>query len=183
MDAKYEGSPVPVEGVIFERSRARTLGLTVCWVVLSAWGMCMFSGALNGNADLGIKGLLFGIVLMIGAPIMILREVRSLWVRRRLIIGSDCIQVIERLAGEDRVVLQLPFANIAEVKYEENRRRVGIDLHRLDDADTYAPWEKFKGNRQSSGRHYCIPVGYRSGPRVIASKIEKAYSLWAGELN
>ena len=109
---------------------------------------------------------------------MVVWELRSWWVRRRLIIGSDCIQVIEYLGGEDRVVLQLPYSNIAEFKYEENALRVGIDLQRLDDANTYAPSENFKENRKSRGRHYCIAFGYQSGARTIASEIERAYSKW-----
>jgi hypothetical protein len=119
-----------------------------------------------------------GIGLAVGSPLMIFRLVRSWWVRRRLVVGSDCLQVVEHLGGEDTVVLQIPYANIAEFKYEKGARRVGIDLHCLDDPNTYAGGENFRGNRQSDGRHYCILVGYRSGPRAIATELERAYLMW-----
>jgi hypothetical protein len=107
-----------------------------------------------------------------------IREVRSWRARRRLIVGKDRIQVLEQRKGEDHVMLQIPYANIAKFKYEDGAKRVAIDLYQLDDADTYAPEEKLEKNRRKDGWHYCITYGYRNGARAIASEMETAYSRW-----
>jgi hypothetical protein len=176
MDQRDHSPPVPIDGAVFARSEVSTLGLIALYGILGLLGWCIFF-----SPKLGIKRLFVGIIMMVVGPLQILREAGSWWVRRRLIVGSDCIQVIEHRGGEDRVVLQIPYANIADFKYEDNPRRVWIDLYQLDDPNTYAPSENFKSNRQSNGRHYSIQVGYRIGPRAIADEIEEAYSNWVEE--
>jgi hypothetical protein len=58
-------------------------------------------------------------------------------------------------------------------------RRVGIDLLRLDEPETYARSEKFEVNRGIYGRHFFISAGYQRGSRAIATAIERAYETWA----
>ena len=86
--------------------------------------------------------------------------------RRRLIVGTDRIQLVELVGNDDTVVLQIPYSNLAEVKYEATRshRRVGIDLLDLNDPETYAPRTNFETRRRAIGRHFCITVGYEGGP-------------------
>ena len=58
------------------------------------------------------------------------------------IFGADRIQLVELGGNGDRVVLQIPYSNFAEVKYEATRshRRVGIDLLDLNDREPRCAW-------------------------------------------
>ncbi len=191
MATKKPPAPRPIDGVVFERSAAKIFGFIVLNAVLFLFGVFLIWAKLTGQVlDRGSNekqvtwwGLLLGVVAVLGAPAMTFRLVRSLWVRRRLVVGSDRLQVLEHLRGQDTVVVQIPFANIAEIKYEATKtdRRVGIDLVEIDDAKTYAPHENFRRNRQFEGRHYCISGGYEGGPRLIATAIKRAYNKWAAD--
>ena len=124
------------------------------------------------------QGTVATIGILVGFPLLIFRQVRA-WRRHLLIVGEDCIQVVERRSGEDHVIVQIPYANMAEFKREASDSRVGITLCRLDDADTYAPGENFQTNYRGQKRHYCLTFGYQHGARAIYSAMEKAYSRWA----
>lgn len=176
-DQHGHSTPLPVEGAVFERSGTKSLVIisVLCFFwVLAAYAV---AAAINKRIDFDEKTVALALYLIF-APLLMIREVRAWRARRRLIVGEDRIQVIERRRGEDHVLLQIPYANIAEFKYEDGAKRVGIDLCRLDNVDTYAPGENFERNRRYKGRHYIIPFGYQHGARAIASKMEKAYSQW-----
>jgi hypothetical protein len=181
--------PQPADGLVFGRSAAKTFGLILLNFLLILFGVFLIWAKVTDQVlDPGPHerrvtwwGLLIGIGAVLGGPVMAFLLLRSLLVRRRLVIALDRLQMIERLGGEDVVVLQIPFANIAEVKYEatSTERRVGIDLHRLDDPETYARSANFGVNASVDGRHFCISGGYQGGPRAIATEIERAYGRWA----
>jgi hypothetical protein len=179
--------PLPVGGIVFGRSISKTIGFLVLNIVFLIMGVCMIWAKLTGQVlDRGANpevvnwwGLLIGIGAVIFAPLTIMQMIRSLWVKRRIVIGQDRIQMVELHNSQDVVILQIPFANIAEAKYEatSSERRVGITLQHLDE-DTYALHEKFETNLKTKGRHYCITSGYVGGPRAIATAIDRAFSLW-----
>jgi hypothetical protein len=181
----------PIDGVIFGRSVAKTFGFIVLNILLFLFGLFLIWAKITDQVlDPGPNakhvtwwGLLIGIGAVLAAPAMIVLLLRSLWVKRRLVIGADRLQVVEHLVGEDTVVLQIPYSNIAEFKYEATKteRRVGIDLLQLDEPETYARSENFQVNGQVEGRHFTISGGYRGGPRAIATAIERAYAKWAGK--
>jgi hypothetical protein len=200
--------PRPVTGIVFARSLTKTFGLIALWAVLGYLGVCALWGPVvnKKQSEVPAEQLLVGIGLVLVGPLMITRLVRSCWVRQRLVIGPDCLQVVEQLGAvyaEDTVVLHIPYANIADFKYEDNPVRVGIDLHCLDDPETYAPKENFEWNKRSKEHHalplirglantarlpwpkqatewhYCILVGYQQGPRAIANALGQEYSKWA----
>jgi hypothetical protein len=189
MSESKPSPPRPVEGVVFGRSAFKTVGFIVLNVLLFLFGLFLIWAKLTDQVLLPGEnpkqvtwwGLLIGIGLVLGCPLMIGMLMRSLWVKRRLIIGPDRLQVVELLGGEDTVVLQIPFANIAEFKYEatDTERRVGIDPHHLDDPDTYARGEDFAVNEGVQGRHFCISGGYQGGPRAIGTALEQASEKWA----
>ena len=140
-------------------------------------------GPIPGADRVTWYGLVFGVCAMLRAPWAIYGLVRSLRARRRLIVGVDRIQLVELAHNDDSVVLQIPYSNFAEVKYEATRshRRVGIDLLDLNDPETYAPGTNFESRRRAIGRHFCITVGYEGGPSAIASAIIDAIAKWRSE--
>lgn len=183
--------PTPVAGVVFGRSAVKAFGFIVLNVLLFLFGVFLIWAKVT-NQVLGSGqdtrqvtwwGLLLGVGAVLSAPYMIGALVWALWVNRRLVIGADRLQVVEYLGGQDTVVLQIPFSNIAEVKYEatQTERRVGIDLRRLDDPETYAGSENFLNNAAATGRHFCITGGYEGGPRAIATAIAQASERWPGK--
>ncbi len=179
--------PAVADGVVFGRSPAKIAGL----IALNGFGFlfgiflvwAFFKERAPGETQITWWGLLVGLVFASVTPIISLLLARSLWVRRRLVIAPDRLQMVESRRGADVVVMQIPFANIAEMKSEatELERRVGIDLHWLDDPDTYDRWDMFASNRQSDGRHFCVSGGYVGGPRVIFKALDEAYGRWAAE--
>lgn len=191
MTRKKPPPPTPVDGLVFGRSATKTIGLIVVNVLLFLFGVFLIwawatDQVLNpGPNALRVTwwGVLLGVGVVLGAPFFAVLLLRSLWVKRRLVVGSDRLQVVEHLGGEDTVVLQIPFANMAEFKYEatETERRVGIDLRRLNDPETYARSDNFEVNQQFQGRHFCISGGYQGGPSSIATALERAYERWSGE--
>lgn len=179
-------TPAVVDGVIFRRSFAKTAGLIALNGVGFFYGFLFVRGWFQDHPEKEMKitwwGLLVGFMLVMVTPVMVVLLVRSLWVNRRLIVGVDRVQLVERLHGEDVVVLQIPYDNIAELKHEsedEFSNRVGIDLRELDDPDTYAGSHMFLLNKQSDGRHFCIKGGYSAKLRVISKTLEHAYEAWA----
>ena len=179
MEQRGHSTPLPVEGVVFERSRGKTLHKMLFWCfcwVFAAW--FAIAWVANKKPISLNEGSAATACFLIGGPFMVIREARACGARRRLVVGEDRIQVIERRRGEDHVILQIPYANIAKFKCEDSNTRVGINLYRLDDGDTYAPGENFERNYRKEKRHYCITYGYRHGVRAIASEMEKAYSRW-----
>jgi hypothetical protein len=189
MSDNTPSAPAPVEGVVFRRSTVKMVGLIALNVLLFLLGLWLIWAKVMGRvlfADQEVTwwGLLIGIGVVLLAPVWVALLLRSWWVRRRLVVGADRLQVVEYLRGRDIVVLQIPYANLAEFKYEapdEWGRRIGIDLRRLDDPETYSRRGDFAINQGSEGRHYSIGGGYRGGLRKIAAEIRRAYDQWDGK--
>jgi hypothetical protein len=188
---RKSGPPLPVDGIVYGRSVLKTLGLIVLCMLLFLFGsFCIWAKVTGAVLDAHTSspkevtwvGLLFGIVAVVSAPAVIVALVRAWWVRRRLIIGDDCLQLVEHLKGEDTVVLQIPYANIADFQYETTKTeyRVGIDLRDLDDPNTYARFESFFTNQTIENRHYSISDGYQGSPKAIHKALKRAYKKWEG---
>ncbi len=179
--------PAVVDGVVFGRSPAKTAGLIALCVLGGLFGLLLVFGYFKerepGRTYITWWGLAIGLLLVFGMPTMSLLLARALWVRRRLVVGVDRLQMVERRRGEDVVVLQLPFANIAEMKYEavdELTWRLGIDLEELDDPDSYIWFNTFTDNKRSDGRHFSVTGGYTASTKAITKELKRAYETWAG---
>jgi len=180
--------PTPIEGIAIGRSGIKTFGSLLLAVVMLLFGlMLVWVKLTDGTLDEGYHpkkvtwwGLILGIGMVIGAPFMAYSLLRAVWVRRRVVTASDRLQIVEHLDGNDVVILQIPFSNMKEFRFQitSTERRLGIFLRRLDDQDTYAPSEKFESNRELSGWHFCITSGYEGGARAITTELERAYENW-----
>jgi hypothetical protein len=179
--------PLPVTGVVFARSAAKTFGLLLLSILCLLFGALLIWAKIVDLEFASKKvtwwGLLIGIGCLLGGPMWAYALIRAFWLKRRLIVGDDRLQILEERAGQDSVVLQLPYDNIATVQYEvtKTNRRVAIDLLDLEDEETYAPGTRFSTNQVTEGRHYCVEAGFQSGPRKIADTIESAFGRWKQE--
>lgn len=177
--------PAPVDGVVIRRSTIKTIGFILLNILFVPMGVFLIWAKLdpapNATSEVTWYGFVAGICLVLGGPVMVVLLLRSLWVRRRLVIGCDRLQIIERLGGKETVILQIPYDNIADLKYEATttERRVGITLLRPDHPHSYAKSENFGLNMQFHGRHYCITGGYRSSLWTMVKEIERAYGEWS----
>jgi len=182
--------PVAQDGIAFRRSIIKTFVFVFLYFLMFCLGLFLTWAKITHQVlDPGPDpkavtwwGLLIGIAMILLAPLGIKQLVRSLWVKNRLVIASDRLQIIERLSGQDTVVLQIPYSNIADFKYEttKSERRIGIDLRNIADPETYAPKVKFEQNKKVQGRHICFSGGYRRGVKAIAAEMKQAYAKWAG---
>ncbi len=180
--------PAVVDGVVYGRSLAKTAGLIALCVLGGLFGLLLVFGYFNerepGRTYITWWGLAIGLLLVFTMPIMSLLLARALLVRRRLVVGVDRLQMVERLRGEDVVVLQIPFANIAEMKYEavdDLTWRLGIDLEKHDDPDSHIRFNTFTGNKASDGRHFSVTGGYAASTKAITKELKQAYDAWMGD--
>src|SRR6516162_2240282 len=102
MEQRGHSTPLPVEGVVFERSRGKTLHKMLFWCfcwVFAAW--FAIAWVANKKPISLNEGSAATACFLIGGPFMVIREARACGARRRLVVGEDRIQVIERRRGED----------------------------------------------------------------------------------
>jgi hypothetical protein len=123
------------------------LGLTATWFV---------------KDGLSIWALIMGLFLLVICPLAVALGVHQLKIKERLIVGADRFQVVHRLQGEDKVVTQIPYANISAITYTHGTQQnhVGIDLSALDEPGTFEKNNAFETNKQINGFHYVIHGGY-----------------------
>lgn len=133
-----------------------------------------------GGRQVTLWGLVVGLVMAGAGPITIWNLARTYWAKHRLVLGFDRLQIVEHRNGEDVVLLQIPYANIAYVGYDLEQGRAGIDLKSIDDPDTLGGDDvDFQVFKEHLGRHYSITYGYHDGPEAIAEEIHFAIQKWA----
>jgi hypothetical protein len=181
--------PVPVDGMAIDRPMGKTIGLATLALLLFPFGVMLIwakvsqelNGLREGQSEITLWGLVAGICAAVSSPVMVAHLLRSFWVRNRVIIAFDRLQIVEHLGGKDVVLLQIPFANIASVTYDATEGQVGINLKDPDDPGTYVgSFLDFKLSMKHCGRHFCITNEYRGGPEAIAAEIEREMKRWSG---
>ncbi len=183
----------PIDGLTIRRSIIKTLGwmiLAVVWFPMGCaliWGKIqgMLFGVPPGGYEITLYGFVLGLVMVVSTPIMVYQLSRSLLVRRRLVIGDDRLQIQERQGKDHVAVLQIPFANIAQVQYEVTTtdRQVAIDLKEPEDPDTYGEDNDFRASAKLRGHHYCLAESFCADADAIAGEIQRAMKLWAASLD
>jgi hypothetical protein len=130
----------PVDGDIIGQSSVRKLWLIgVCLLLIPVGGVIAWAwwteftlGEKRLNAYAGSVGVFMFVAGIVGVPVGIL----TLFMRTRLIFGQDRLQ---RVQGEKRVTLQIPYKNIARMQQDTDEvigKFIGIDLHDPDDPET-----------------------------------------------
>jgi hypothetical protein len=110
---------------------------------------------------------LWGLSLVVSALIAIPLIIRLLWVRNRLVVAKDRLQLIER---DSNVIFQVLYANIAKIKivqlWTNGKKLICINLKEVDDVNTYGV--QWLGKKRRQSWHVSI-----DGPFV--EKIEAVY--------
>jgi hypothetical protein len=174
--------PGPVEGVVIGRSLIKSFIFSIVFALLFLLGVGLVWAKVTDQVILLDKkvtwwGLLIGIGAVIVGPVFIVLTLRAIWVRRRIIIGADRLQLIERRQGQDVVIVQIPYQNIVELKcvsVSSSQWQIGITLKRLDDPETFAKSENFEHNEKLGRRHYVIGGGYRKNLTTIAKMLNES---------
>src|SRR5438045_1983186 len=103
MDISKPPPPGPVDGEVIGRSVTKTLAFILLNVLLFLFGVFLIWARLTdqvlGSRQITWWGLVLGIGAVLGAPLLAVLLLRSLWVQRRLVIGTDRLQIVDRLGG------------------------------------------------------------------------------------
>jgi membrane protein YdbS with pleckstrin-like domain len=160
---KKSKQAVPVEGdVIGLSALAMIASMTVC-AILTLVAIVGLIAYFTPGSGLSVWALVAGIAVVVLCPLIVLFQVHLLKVKERLVLGADRFQVLHCVGGEDVVVTQIPYANIKEVTFESggNQRRVGIDLHDMEEPQTFQTKGDFEITRNLNGFDYVIGGGYK----------------------
>ena len=130
------------------------LGVPLGGVLLLGWWGKGFSIDQHHVSHL-LHGL-YGVVLFLSGWSGLLGFFFSLFRRKHLIISEDCLQIV---VGKQKVVEQIPFQNIAQIKLIKNKEGwalvkdfIGIALINVEDPETLCPGAKT--NLDLYGWHY-----------------------------
>ena len=158
---KAQAPPTPVEGEVIGVSTLAMIGMMIVCGILTLVGL----GALAvyfAVAGTGVWVLVLGLVLLVFGPAGIAMGVIRMGAKERLILGADRFQVVNRIKGEDVVMIQIPYANIAGLVFEsgDQSNRIGIELADLTDPETYERDPTFESTKSVRGNHYVLDGGY-----------------------
>ena len=159
----------PAKGVVIPRSALKTLGtlafllvmlvggIAIVWAWWTETGLPLPSGVVHINMVGGIAGILAAAIGAVLLPLIGL----LLFVGEKLIVASDRLQIVQM----GKVVTQIPYRNIANMLLgnDEGVEFIGIDLHDLDDSDTFASGCNFQSSKTSDGWHFRLLGGYQKG--------------------
>ncbi len=170
------------EAFVVPISRVRVVGTIAVAALLGALGIAAFRygqrlplGNLWVRSALAGGGLLAGMTTLL-VPFGVLRLLR----RRRLIVGPDRLRLVERA---DRVVGEVPFDNIADVRVVEIGAGVtslGIVLARRDRGDTFWPLGLSRHQRAAhvGGHDFGLDAGYVLAPEAIRDEVVARLQRW-----
>jgi hypothetical protein len=177
-------APEPVKGEVVPRSLRKAFqavylaGMTFCAgsCCVSFWCLeTVFGSHMSSSHFVPWFSLIFGLFGVLAGSWIVYFVLHRLLSRERLVIGKECFQIIHRKGGRDVVLLQIPYTNIVECRYEVHNQsgRIGIDLAIPDDSDTYTVGLNFESHKAVFGWHYTIEGGYTIGLIPIHKKLMK----------
>src|SRR5262245_48005784 len=151
--------PDLMRGEVIGRSVVKAV-VTIAFLTL-AFLFCFFLVWKGFSGDAPLRGvatptgvsrgaLIAGLLLLVATPILVGFIVYQLLARHRLALGRDRFQLVARHRGQDVVLNEIPYANVAEVKYQKNAgfQQIGFRLKDLDDPDTYCRYGRKSHERQ-----------------------------------
>jgi hypothetical protein len=157
------------EGDVIAVSLLAMLASMTVMAVLFIVGIAMVATYFGSGKEYSIWLPIVGFVFLVLCPAVIAFQIHLLRVKERLVLGEDRFQVVHRIKGEDVVVTQIPYANLKKVTYESgsDKQRVGLDIHDLDEPDTFEKTDGFETYKNINGFHYVIAGGYQEPVATI----------------
>ena len=179
-------APDPVTGYEIGLSKSTTtifiLGSGFMFLLTAIWLVGGLISIFKGN-DYSLRIL----VLSLGGNILMAvtcgLQVRSLWVKRRLVIGTNCLQMVEVAQGEDGVVSQLPYECIDSVKRTrvDFGYRIDFELGDSEHPDIYLPNQDLEQNFEKKGYHHAFKDSYQEDAAEVVWLIRRALKQWRRE--
>lgn len=175
----------PVDGVVIRRPVFSTFAflfaLAVALVYMSALLWEMIDDKTGFDPGVDVARLVVHVAAMLLIPLAAVLAWAGLRQNRRMVLGVDRLQVLERERGRDVIALQIPYANLADVQYGPTKTgRLGlcIALDDLYDSQTFAAGERFDANWSELGYHLVLPGGYQRSLNDIAQELQLARGRW-----
>lgn len=189
-DPPRKKRPKPVPGEQVRLSIRMTLW---CLLAFAVWGVG--SGILLGVVLEGIHAnvfhdgpapedpfirLIIGGGGVIGAPLVSCRLLWKVRKGRRVIVGTDRLQIVEGLGEDITVLVSVPYANIEVLKCVEIGYWHQLELEVFDthDPETYFADVNIEENFRTLGHHYEIAGGYELSMEEIEALIRQAWKRW-----
>jgi hypothetical protein len=185
-DPPRKKRPKPVPGEQIRLSKRMTLW---CLLGFAVWGVG--SGILlgvvlqeayeyafhNGPAPDPFVRLIIGGGGVVGAPLLSYRLLWKVRRGRRIVIGTDRLQIVEGLGEDTTVLVSVPYANIEVLKCVEIGYWHQLELEVCDthDPETYFAGINIEENFRTLGHHYEIAGGYELPMEEIEALIRHAW--------
>jgi hypothetical protein len=181
MDRSQANGLEPIEGETIHEPLPRLFGLLAFSLLLVLVGVLLLWAAwwteffVENRFAEPEQVALFGAVLLLGGALGTPLCLLWLWRRGRLILSTDRLQYV---VGRRRVVVQIPFHNIAKVELVGDtgkERFIGIDLANLKDPDTWCPHAKLVKQLRVLSWHYQISTSNQAMPlEQIVERLRKS---------
>jgi hypothetical protein len=182
MAANQDAQVKPVKGEVFSRSAGKAFLGVAGFGLLFLFGVGLVYAFLTDTPWKGGDrpefvtwwGFLMGLACMGFGPVFMVLTIRAVLRKQRVVVGKDRLQILERIGGRDVVVFQVPYTNIAKLKYEvtEAARRIGIKFKDTEDPATFDNTSGFEFNAAMDDKwHFCIQGGFQGGLKAIHEAI------------
>ena len=169
MDRSQATNLEPIEGETIHEPLVKAFGillfslfvLSAGVLLIWAWWTEVFVGNRFATPS---QVAFFGAVLLLAGPLGIYLFLLSLFRPGRLILGGDRLQYV---VGRRRVVVQIPFHNIAKVELVQEagkREYIGIELADPKDPDTWCPNAQLFKKWRGLSWHYVISTSSPAMP-------------------
>ena len=173
----------PVAGEVIGRSTGKSIGMMLLGVLGALFGAFLLwayaTGAvLDPSSPTPQKvttwGLIVGLVLLVGGPLVAVYMSYLLKIKRRIILGRDRLQIVQKVEGSDAAIIQIPYRCIEHVEIAETAggKEVAIRLHTLHDPEFAQPVPgEFENRMSAEGFHYSIGGGYLLAVPMIYQRL------------
>ena len=183
MKAAKKKKPQVVPGTVIGVSALMMGVMMATMAIFSVGGIGMVLAWLF-TKDSSIWLLVVGLLAVVICPAAIAMGVYRLRIKERLILGADRLQIVHRIQGEDQVIAQVPYANVALLRWEGGKQSnyVGIDIADLAEANTYEKKDQdFSTTKSARGFHIVIDPGYaESLATIYAMLVERVKPFQGG---
>jgi hypothetical protein len=176
--------PEPVTGRTFESSPGKGLGQFFTGLLFVALGALIVAWRLSGYAITNRRPTWFitivaGLVVLLGGFFAITAVVQMLRTRR-VVIGEDRVQVLQRSGGAEVVVAQVLYANVAALGVENNEAGHHVQVVLADRAaeGTYDTAGLIRAWQNGEGHNLVLANHFRGTPQDVCTAIDDAALAW-----
>lgn len=176
--------PEPVPGRSFESSPGKGLGQLFTGLFFVALGGLIVAWRLSGFV-LGNRRPSWVITIAAGFCVLMggffaVTAVAQMLRKRRVVVGADRVQVLERAGGAEVVVAQVPYANVVGIGVESTDTGPHVNVALADRAaeGTFDSAGLVRAWLNGEGHSLMLENHYRGTPQELATAIDDAALEW-----